>query len=148
MLLNCCVGKDFWESLGLQGDPTRKDWCWSWNSNTLATWHEEPTHLKRPWCWERLRPGGEGDDGEWDGCMVSLTQWTWVWINSRSCWWTGRPSVLWCMGLQRVGHDWASEMNWTELNSKHACILLFLSWHKSSLFHNFETGSKPQYHKD
>ena len=54
-----------------------KDWCWSWNSNTLATWCEELTHLTRPWCWERLRAGGEGDNRGWDGWMASLTQWTW-----------------------------------------------------------------------
>ena len=57
---------------------------WNWNSNTLATWCEELTHLKRPWCWERLKVGGEGDDRE-DGWMASLTQWTWVWISSESC---------------------------------------------------------------
>ena len=61
-----------------------KDWCWSWNSNTLATWWEELSHLKRPWCWERLRAGGEGDDRGWDGWMASLTQWTWVWVDSGS----------------------------------------------------------------
>ena len=60
-----------------------KDWCWSWNSNTLATWCEELTHWKRPWCWERLKVG-EGDDRGWDGWMASLTQWTWVWVNPRS----------------------------------------------------------------
>ena len=89
-----------------------KDWCWSWNSNTLATWCEELTHWKRPWCWERLQAGGEGDDRGWDGWMASLTQWTWVWVSSGSWWWTGRPGVLWCMESQRVGHDWA--LNWTE----------------------------------
>ena len=56
-----------------------KDWCWSWNSNTLATWCEEMTHWKRPWCWERLKVGGERDNRGWDGWMVSLTRWTWVW---------------------------------------------------------------------
>ena len=56
--------------------------CWSWNSNTLATWCKELTHLKRPSCWERLKAGGEGDDREWDGWMASPTQWTWVWVNS------------------------------------------------------------------
>ena len=61
-----------------------KDWCWSWNSNTLATWCNELTHWKRPWCWERLRVGEEGDDRGWDGWMASPTQWTWVWVNSRS----------------------------------------------------------------
>ena len=98
MLLNCGVGEDSWESLGLQGDPTSpswrksvlnihwQDWCWSWNSNTLATWCEELTLLKRPWCWERLKTGGEGDDRGWDGWMASPTQWTWVWVNSRRWW--------------------------------------------------------------
>ena len=112
-------------TLGLQGDPTSpsyrrsvlgvhwKDWCWSWNSNTLATWCKELTHLKRPWCWERLRAGGEGDDRGWDGWMVSPTWWTWVWVNSGSWWWTGRPGMLWSMESQRFGHDWATELNWT-----------------------------------
>ena len=90
-----------------------RDWCWSWNSNTLATWCGELTHWKRPWCWERLRAGGEGDDRGWDGWMASPTQWTCVWMDSRSWWWTGRPGVLRFMGSQRVGHDWATEMNWT-----------------------------------
>ena len=55
----------------------------------------------------------ERDDRGWDGWMASLTWWTWVWVNSRSWWWTGRPGVLWFMGSQRVGHDWATELNWT-----------------------------------
>ena len=92
-----------------------KDWCWSWNSNTLATWFEEPTHWKRLWCWERLKAGGEWHDRGWDGWMASPTQWAWVWVNSGSCWWTGRPGVLQSMGLQRVRHDRATELNWTEL---------------------------------
>ena len=94
-----------------------KDWYWSWNSNTLATWYAELTHLKRPWCWERLRAGGEGDDRGWDSWMASLTQWTWVWVNSGSWRWTGKPGVLQSMGSQRVEHDWATELSWTE-----ACI--------------------------
>ena len=80
---------------------------------TLATSCEELTHWKRPWCWEGLGAGGEGDDRGWDGWMTSPTRWTWVWVNSRSCWWTGRPGVLQFMGSQRVGHDWS---DWTELN--------------------------------
>ena len=124
MLLDCGVGKDSWESLGLQGDPTSpsqrksvlnihwKDWCWSWNSNTLAAWCEELTHWKRPWCWERLRAGGEGDDRGWDVWMASPTRWTWVWVDSGSWWWTGRPDVLQFMGLQIVRHDWVTELNW------------------------------------
>ena len=90
----------------------RKDWCWSWNSNTLANWCEELTHCKRPWCWERLKAGGEGDDRGWDGWMASLTWWIWVWVSSRSWWWTGHPGELQSMGLQRVGHDWVTELNW------------------------------------
>ena len=70
-------------------------------------------NIRRPWCWERLRAGGEGDARGWDGWMASLTQWTWVWVNSRSWWWRGRPGVLQFMGLQRVGHDWVTVLNWT-----------------------------------
>ena len=118
--------EDSWESTGLQADPTNpswrrsvlgvhwKDWCWSWNSSTLATSFEELTHLKRPWCWEGLGAGGEGGDRGWDGWMASPTWWTRVWVDSGSWWWTGRPGVLRFMGLQRVGHDWATELNWTE----------------------------------
>ena len=112
------------ESLGQQGvltNPSKrksilnihwKDWCWSWNSNTLATWWEELTHWKRPWWWAWLKAGGEGDDRGWDGWMASPTLCTWVWVNSRSWWWTGRPGVLQSMGSQRVGHDWVTELNW------------------------------------
>ena len=90
------------------------DWCWSWNSNTWATWCKELTHLQRPWHWARLRAGGEGDDRGWDGWIASPTQWTWVCVDFGSWWWTGRPGVLWFIGSQRVGHDWATELNWTE----------------------------------
>ena len=82
-----------------------KDWCWSWNSNTLATWCEELTHWKSPWCWEGLGAGGEGENRGWDGWMVLPTQWRWVWVNSGSRWWTGKPGALQSTGLQRVGHD-------------------------------------------
>ena len=88
------------------------DWCWSWNSNTWATWCEELTHLRRPWCWERLRAGGEVDDRGWDGWMASLTQWTWVWIGSRS-WLMDReawPAAV--HGVTKSG-TWLSD--WTEL---------------------------------
>ena len=63
-----------------------KDWCWSWSSNTLVTWREELTHWERPWCWERLNAGWEGDNRGWDGWMVSPTLWRWVWASSRSWW--------------------------------------------------------------
>ena len=132
MLLNCGVGEDSWESLGLQGDPPSPFWrrsalgvlwrecCWSWNSSTLATSCEELTHWKRLWCWEGLGAGGEGHNRGWDGWMASLTRWTWVWVNCGSWWWTGRPGVLQFMGSQRVGHDWATELNWW----KFWCILI------------------------
>ena len=85
-------------------------WSWSWNVSTLATWCKELTHLKRPWCWKRLKAGGEGDDRGWDGWMASLTQWTWVWVNSESWWWTGKPGMLQSMGSQRVWHNWVTEL--------------------------------------
>ena len=84
-----------------------KDWCWSWSSKTLATWCKELTHWKRPWCWERLKEGGEGDDRGWDGWMVSSTRWTWVWVSFGSWWWTGKPGVL-----QRVRHYWVTELEY------------------------------------
>ena len=68
--------------------------------------------LERTWCWQRLKAEEEGDDRGWDGWMASLTRWTWVWVSSRSWWWTGKPGVLQSMGLQRVRHDWATELNW------------------------------------
>ena len=86
---------------------------WSWNSNTLAIWYKELTHLKRPWCWARLKVGREWDDKGWDGWMASPIQWTWVWVNSRSWWWIGRPGMLQSLGSQRVD---TTELNWTELN--------------------------------
>ena len=85
------------------------------NSNTLATWCEDLTHLKRLWCWGKLRAGGEGDNRGWDGWMTSLTQRTWVLVDSKIWWWTGKPSVVQFMGLQRVGHDWVTEPKGTEM---------------------------------
>ena len=126
MLLNCGVGEDSWESLRLQGDQISqsyrksvlnihwKDWCWSWNFNTLAPWCKELTHWKRSWCWERLKAGGEGDNREWDGYMTSLGQWTRVWASSGSWWWTGKPGVLQSKD-HRVGHKWAAELNWSQV---------------------------------
>ena len=95
-----------------------KEWLWSWSSSTLATSCEELTHWKRLWCWEGLGAGGEGDDRGWDGWMTSRTRWMWVWVNSGSWWWKGRPGVLQFMGSQRVGHDWATELNWTMIGDR------------------------------
>ena len=83
-------------------------------AETPIFWPPDLTHLKRPWCWERLRAGGEGDDRGWDGWMASPTQWTWVWVDSGNSWWTGMPGVLRFMGSQRVRHVWVTELNWTE----------------------------------
>ena len=78
---------------------------------SFGPWCEEPTHWNRPWCWERLKAGGEGDDRGWDGWKASLTQWTWVWASSGSWWWTRKPGVLQSIGPQGVRHDWATELN-------------------------------------
>ena len=80
-----------------------KDRCWSWSSNTLATWWEELTH------WKRLRAGGAGGDRGWDDWMASPTQWTWVWANSGRWWRTGKPGVLQSTGSQGVGHGLGTE---------------------------------------
>ena len=123
MLLNCGIGDDSWESLGLQGDPSSPFYSLKEISpeysleglilklklNTLATWCEL-THLNRPWCWERLKAGGEGDERGCDCWMASATQCSWVWVNSGNWWWTGRPGVLQYMGLQRVRQDWGTEL--------------------------------------
>ena len=90
----------------------------------LWTPHVKSWLIGKDWCWERLGTGREGDDRGWDGWMASRTQWTWVWVNSGRWWWTGRPGVLRFTGLQRVGHDWATEMNWTELNNLKASVWL------------------------
>ena len=102
------------------------------------TWRVDSLENTR--CWEGLGAGGEGDDRGWDGWIVSPTRWTWVWVNSGSWWWTGRPGMLRFMGLQRVGHDWVTELNWTECKfpcySFHTSHPLLLSphVHKSILY--------------
>ena len=82
-------------------------------------------HLKRPWCWERFMAGGEGDDRGWDGWMASPNWWAWVWVNSGSWWWTGRPGVLQSMGSQRVRHDWVTEQKWTWTEALAGCQYIF-----------------------
>ena len=119
--------------LGLQRDQTSqskkksvlnihwKDWCWSWNPNTLATWCKELTHWKIPWCWEWLKAEGEGDDRGCDGWMASLTQWIWVWVSSGSWWWTGKPGMLQSMGSQSQTQlsDWT---DWWKKTAHKSCI--------------------------
>ena len=94
---------------------------------TLATWCEELTQWKKPWCWEGLKSGGEGDDRGWDSWMASLIWWPWVWASSRNWWWTEKPGVLQFMELQRVRQDWATELNWTELNY---LLITYGNWKK------------------
>ena len=90
--------------------------------------------LERPWCWERLKVGGEGDDRGGDGWMASPTQWAWVWVNSRSWWWTGRHGMLQSMGSQRVGHNWETELNWTcKLVDFHIFIVNYSKLHNNFL---------------
>ena len=114
MLSNCGVGKNSWESPDSKEiKPVSPKGSQPWlligrTEADLACWCKGPTHWKRPWCWERLRARGEGSHRGWDGWMALLTQWTWVWANSRRLWRTGKPGVLQSMGSQRVGH-WATE---------------------------------------
>ena len=136
MLLNCSVGEDSWESLGLQRYPTTssegnsvlnihwKDWWWNRNSNSLSTWYEELTHCKRPWCWQRLKAGGEGEDRGWDGWMASPTRWTWVWVNSRSS--DGQWSLACCSPRGRKDLDTTEWLNLTELMLKKQLFVKFL----------------------
>ena len=127
VLMNCC----FWtvvlektlesplDSKEIQPVHPKENQSWIFIGRTgteaetpiLATWCEKPTHLKRPWCWERLKVGGEGDDRGWDVWMASPMQLTWVWVGSRSWWWTGKLGMLQSMGSQRVGHVWVTELN-------------------------------------
>ena len=126
MLLNCDPGENAWSPLdskeikpvnpeGNQPEHSLEGQMLKLSSSTLGAWCEELTHWKRPCCWERLKAGGEGDNRGWNGWMASLTQWTWVWASSGSWWWTGKPGVLQSMGSQRVGHNWLTELNCTEL---------------------------------
>ena len=104
---------------------------WSLSSNTLATWCEEPTHLKRPWCWEGLRAGGDDSDRGWDGWMVSSTWWTWAWGNSGRQWRTGKPGMLQSSGLQRIGHDWVTEQQKRHGNNLYILhfVKRYFEWH-------------------
>ena len=127
MLLNCGVGEDFCESLGLQGDPTspskgNQSWIFIGRSDVEAEtpifWPPDAKNWligKYPdsgkhWRWE-----DKGKDRGWDSWVASLTQLTWIWVSSGSWWWIGKPGVPQSMGLQRVWHDWATKPNWTEI---------------------------------
>ena len=121
---NCGTEEDFWESFELQGDPTSpsqrrsvlgvhwKDWCWSWNSNTLATWCKELTQWTGPWCWERLKVRGKGNNRGWDGWMALPTRWISVWACSGSCW--GQGSLAFCSPWGRKELDMTEWLNCIE----------------------------------
>ena len=91
-----------------------KDWCWSWNSNTLAIWCKEVTHCKRPWCWKRFKAGGEEDDRGWDDWMPSLTWWTWVWASSEIG--DGQGSLTCCNPWDHKELDPTEWVNWKPEN--------------------------------
>ena len=124
----------------------------SWNSNTLATWCEELTHLKSPWCWERLKVGGDGDDRGWDGWMASPTGWIWVWVNSRSWWRTGKPGMLQSMRSQSQTQlsDWTEQNTGAQTHSRthaHTCIRVHMLRVRCELvstgFHGFVCSRLP-----
>ena len=85
--------------------------------------HRRVDSLEKTLMLGEIGAGGKEDNRGWDGWMASSTQWTWVWVDSGSWWWTGRPGVLRFLGSQRVGHDWATELNWTELNGETGTLL-------------------------
>ena len=93
----------------------------NWSSNALATWCKVRTLWKRPWCWERLKAGGEGDDRGWDGWMVSPTQWTGVWASSGSWWWTGKTGMLHTLW----GHKESTRLIYWTTRSESNFLVLF-----------------------
>ena len=135
MLLNCGAGEHFWNPLVAQRsnqsileeinpEYSLEGLMLKLNFNTLAIWCKEPTHWKIFWCWERLE-AEEGDDRGWDGWMASPTQWAWVWVNSGSWRWTGRPVMLQSIGSQRVGCDWATDTYLHYSGAFFVCLFVF-----------------------
>ena len=150
MLLNCGVGEDSWESLGLQGDPNQlilKEISPEYSLEGLmlklklqyfGCLMQRTASLEKPWCWERLKAGGEGNDRGWDGWMASPTQWTWVWVNSGIWWWTGRPGVLQSMGSQSQTQlsDWTELTLWNCQTTDYCAVLysqVYLGSHSTHL---------------
>ena len=122
MLLNCGIKEDWWVPWSARSNQSILKENFSEYSleglmlklklQNFGHLIQRTDSLERPWCWERLKAGGEGDDRGYDGWMASPTRWTWVWVNSGSWWWTGKPDMLQSIGLQRIGHDWVTELNW------------------------------------
>ena len=158
MLLNCGVGEDFESPLDCKeikpvNPKGNQSWIFSLEGQVLKLKFQYFGHLmqiidslKRPYCWERLEAGG-GDSRGWGGWMASPTWWTWVWASSGSWWWTGKPGMLQLMRSQRVGREWATELNWMNtsllgpssivweyhrqhITSDHGCVPIKLYWQK------------------
>ena len=145
MLFNCGVREDSWESLGLQGNQTSqplrisvltihwKDWYWSWNSSTLATWGEELTHWRRPWCWGKMKVGGEGGGRVWDGYHHRL--------NGQAFEQTLRDSEgAWhavVHGLQKVGQDLITEQQPSLKTIRGALLKILVNWKTRSVRHGW-----------
>ena len=143
MLLNCGVGKDSWESLGLQGDPTshpKENQFWMFfvrtdvEVETLILWWPKvknwllgkDPNAREDWRWKEKEMDGRG----WDGWMASVTWWTWVWASSRSWWWSGKPGILQYMEFWRVGRGLVTELNWEKYKT---LFLMDLKWSPSSV---------------
>ena len=150
MLLNCGVVEDSWEPLDckeMQPVHSERDQPWDFfegndaKAETPVLWtpHAKSWLIGKDGCWEGLGAGGEGNDRGWDGWMASPTGWTWVWVNSGRWWWTGRPGMLRFMGLQRVGHDWVTELNWMMHYIKMTCYFILLIYIVYILIYNYIT---------
>ena len=116
-------------------DPVSPTVSLSHQETSISLFSLELTRWKRPWCWERLKAGREWDDRGWDSRMASPIRWTWVWVSSGCWWWIGKPGMLQSMGSQKVGHDWATDLNWTypsegrqNKNHNHRKLIKVITW--------------------
>ena len=135
MLLNCGVGEDSWESLGLQGDPTlnpkgNQPWIFFGKTDaeveTAILWplYAKSWLIGKDWCWERLRAGGDRDDRGWDGWMASLTYWTWVWAN----WEIVKHSEAYCAAVHRAAKSRTRLINWTKTTLSYVFLFVSISY--------------------
>ena len=152
MLLNCGVGEDSWESLGLRrsNQSILKEISPEYSLEGLMLklklqylghlmWRSDS--LEKTLMLGKIEAGREGIDRGWDGWMASPTQCTWVWVDSGSWWWTGRLGMLQFMGSQRIGHERTTELNWTEMifyKIEVYHLYSFISWSlQFTLYHNY-----------